>query len=83
MWAPHVRCPVSLTRWQFNKSNGDLDPHELINKFGDTDVYFGSLGTGMTSPAKFMGRKRCILFLCILVENERFQWPQEAKKGGR
>ena len=26
MWAPHVRCPVSLIHWRFNMSNGDLDP---------------------------------------------------------
>jgi len=34
--------------------------YEAINKFGDLDVYFESLGTGMTPAAKFRGW-RCIL----------------------
>ena len=51
---PHISVP-GLTRvmviWTFR---------EPINKFGDLDVYFESLGTGRTPAAKFRGQ-RCIL----------------------
>ena len=51
---------MSLPRWWFNKGNNDLDLNKLINKFGDPDMHFRSLGIQMTHTAKFRYR-RCIL----------------------
>ena len=60
MWAPHVRCPVSLTRWHLTWETVIWTPREPISKFRDPDVHFGSSGTWMTPAAKFKGRP-CIL----------------------
>ena len=64
MWAPHVRCPVSSTRWRLTWETVIWTPHEPISKFRDPDVHFESLGPWMTPATKFRGRP-CILLKYI------------------
>jgi len=56
---------MSLPRWWFNKGNNDLDLNKLINKFGDPDMHFRSLGIQMTHTAKFRDR------WCILLNKKK------------
>ena len=60
MWAPHVRSTSTSHVDGLTSGTVIWTSREPISKFRDSDVYFGSLGTGMTPPAKFRGR-RCIL----------------------
>ena len=56
MSGPRQR-PVSLTADSLTRIKVVWTSRKPINKFGDPDVHFGSLGTGMTSTAKFRGRQ--------------------------
>ena len=52
---------MSLPRWWFNKGNSDLDLSKPINKFGDPDMHFRSLGIQMTHTAKFRDGRYILL----------------------
>ena len=60
MWAPYIKSTSTSHANSLTSGTVIWTSREPISKFRDSDVYFGSLGTGMTPPAKFRGR-RCIL----------------------
>ena len=64
MWAPHVKSTSTSHADGLTSGTVIWTSREPISKFRDSDVYFGSLGTGMTPPAKFRGR-RCILLIIL------------------
>ena len=53
MWDPHV--------YGLRSGTVIYTSCKLINKFMDLDVHFESLGTGMTLPVKFEGRRYILL----------------------